>query len=106
MISTSQDWGLKIDVDMYSSLLSAANDHIPPSHPPLSHPSLFSVGPFLVSAQGDDEDVVMDEGESVSMGGGEEDEEDDMEVEDEEDDEPVKVPDMVSVFSFHWCGCT
>lgn len=61
-----------------------------------------------MSAQGD-EDVVMDEGESVSMGGGEEDEEDDMEVEDEEEDEPVKVPDVVSVhmvFSFHWCGCT
>ena len=49
-------------------------------------------------AQGDVEDEVMDEGESVSMGGVEEEEEDDddMEVEDEEDDEPVKVPDFVS----------
>lgn len=77
--------------------------------PILSIPLSFSVGPFLVSAQGDDEDVVMDEGESVSIGGGEEDEEDDMEVEDEEDDEPVKVPDVVSVhvvFSYHWCGYT
>ena len=53
----------------------------------------------MVCAQGDAEDEVMDEGESVSMGGVEEEEEeedDDMEVEDEEDYEPVKVPDFVS----------
>ena len=52
----------------------------------------------MVSAQGED-DEVMGEGESVTMGGGgEEEEEDDMEVEDEEeDDEPVKAPYVVSI---------
>ena len=50
-----------------------------------------------MSAQEED-DEVMGEGESVTMGGGgEEDEEEDMEVEDEEDDEPVKAPDVVSL---------
>ena len=58
----------------------------------------------MVSAQGED-DEVMGEGESVTMGGGgEEEEEDDMEVEDEEeDDEPVKAPDVVSIVG---CNCT
>ncbi|CAI8010284.1 Translocon-associated protein subunit alpha [Geodia barretti] len=58
-------------------------------------PCLHITGPLVVSAQGED-DEVMGEGESVTMGGGgEEEEEDDMEVEDEEeDDEPVKAPDV------------
>ena len=62
----------------------------------------------MVSAQGED-DEVMGEGESVTMGGGgeeeEEEEEDDMEVEDEEeDDEPVKAPDVVSIVGCNCCN--
>jgi hypothetical protein len=57
-------------------------------------PCLHIAGTLVVSAQGED-DEVMGEGESVTMGGGgEEEEEEDMEVEDEEEDEPVKAPDV------------
>jgi hypothetical protein len=60
-------------------------------------PCLHIAGTLVVSAQGED-DEVMGEGESVTMGGGgEEEEEEDMEVEDEEEDEPVKAPDVVSI---------
>ena len=58
----------------------------------------------MASAQGED-DEVMGEGESVTMGGGgEEEEEEDMEVEDEEEDEPVKAPDVVSIVGCNFCN--